>query len=52
MPLFFASIGVFAGEKGVRFEWVVSANPFVFNKLFSSFPLFSIFFRLQARPPP
>jgi hypothetical protein len=32
-------------QKGVRFEGVVSVNPFVCNKTLSSFPRFSIFFR-------
>jgi hypothetical protein len=44
MPLFSALIATFAAQKGVRFEGAVSLNPFVFNKVSSSFPRFSIFF--------
>jgi hypothetical protein len=52
MPLFFTLIATFAGQKGVCFEAVAAVNPFVFNKSFGLFPRFSIFFRLEACPPP
>jgi hypothetical protein len=45
-------MAVFAGQKGVCFDAVVAVNRFVFNKFFSLFPRFSIFFRLEACRPP
>jgi hypothetical protein len=52
LAVFFALIGAFRTQSSVRFCASKNVNLFIFNTVFGSFPLFSIFFAFCANLPP